>query len=184
MMEVAMSRSPLLNKRQVLERLLDAGMVLVALDARHADVEVPSQYRGDMQLRLNLSYRFELPMKLTDSGIEASLTFDGLPFSCNLPWDAIFLMVSHTTGQPVLFREDVPQEIASAHLPGLPDPDAPDLSPRRPKLRLIAEEAPAEPEPEPSTDVSDAAPLPAPQTPPPSPPPTSGKRRGHLRVVK
>lgn len=108
-----MSVDPSATKRNVLEQLLEQGMVLVALDARIEGVKVPDRLGHDAQLRLNLSYRFGLPMELNDWGISATLTFSGKPFNCLFPWSSVFLFVSHVTGQPYLFPEDIPAELLS-----------------------------------------------------------------------
>lgn len=101
------------SKQQLLEQLLDQGMVLVALDARKPGVEIPPALRGDPQLRLNLSYRFGLPLFVDDWGVRATLTFGNVPYECRLPWSCIFLIVSHVSGQPVLFPDDIPMELLS-----------------------------------------------------------------------
>lgn len=98
------------TKREVIEKLLEEGMVLVTLDSRAAGVRVPSHLCGDAQLRLNLSYRFGLPMEIDDEGISATLTFAGEPFACRIPWNTIYLVMSHVTTQPVLFPADVPSD--------------------------------------------------------------------------
>lgn len=108
-----MNVGPTATKKNVLEQLLDQGMVLVALDARIDGVEVPSHLGRDAQLRLNLSYRFGLPMTVDEWGILATLTFAGVPFNCRFPWRSVFLLVSHVSGQPYLFPDDIPPELLS-----------------------------------------------------------------------
>ncbi len=134
-----MSQGPTATKRSVLEQLLDQGMVLVALDARREGVDVPVHLAGDPQLRLNLSYRFGLPMSVESWGVRATLTFAGVPYTCRFPWEAIFLVVSHISGQPYLFPDDIPPELlqhgpeAAASLAAGPGPS----TGRPPKLTLI-----------------------------------------------
>jgi stringent starvation protein B len=112
MIRAAMTGS-LPNKKTVLEQLLTEGMVLVALDARLPEVDVPTHLGQDPQLRLNLSHRFGLPMAVQEWGVRATLTFAGVPYSCCFPWRAVFLMVSHVSGQPYLFPDDIPAELLS-----------------------------------------------------------------------
>src|SRR5262245_37036558 len=102
------------TKKAVLAELLEQGMVLVTLDARVTGVDVPKHLRDDAQLRLNLSYRFGLPMYLDDWGVVATLTFAGTPYTCRLPWSSVYLLVSHVTGRPILFPADVPPEFFPA----------------------------------------------------------------------
>lgn len=104
------------KKRQLVEALLDKGMTLVALDGRAAGIDLPDHLRGDPQVRLNLSYRFGLPIELDDDGVRATLTFGGVPHDCVIPWPAIYLAHSHVTEEQFLFLADVPDAL----LPGEP----------------------------------------------------------------
>jgi stringent starvation protein B len=131
-----MIQGPTATKRSVLEQLLDQGMVLVALDARVDGVDVPSHLAGDPQLRLNLSYRFGLPMSVESWGVRATLTFAGVPFTCRFPWAAIFLVVSHVSGQPYLFPDDIPAELLN-EAPEMAATLGPPTTGKRPKLTLI-----------------------------------------------
>lgn len=172
-----------LSKRDRLDSLLDQGMVQILLDARIGGVVVPPDLAGDLQLRLNLSRRFGLPIELDTWGVTATLTFSKVPFECTVPWTAIYAIISYVTGEPFLFPDDVPLEMVleadeEAHadledgaVPGQP------LPVRRehpgPSLRLVSSEPDTEPEPTPD--------------PPPDLPPDPNetqKRRSHLRVVK
>jgi stringent starvation protein B len=163
-----------LDKKLVLAELLEQGMVLVTLDARVDGVAVPPHLCEDAQLRLNLSYRFGLPMELHDDGVNATLTFGGTPFNCALPWGAIYLMVSHVTGRPILFPEDVPQEFypSGGEVPSLPRLPATPRKPAPPRLELVSTDGEAK--------VAEAVAEAASEAPTPKDP----SRRGHLRVVK
>jgi stringent starvation protein B len=100
-----------ITKQSLLKKMLDKGMVLIALDARTSGVIVPKNLAHDYQLKLNLSHRFGLPMLLSETGIEAILTFSGKPHECVIPWKAIFLIVSHNTEESLIFPEDFPTEL-------------------------------------------------------------------------
>jgi stringent starvation protein B len=162
-----------LTKQAVLERLLELGMVMVTIDARREGVEVPPHLTDDAQLRLNLSFRFGLPMEVGDWGVEARLTFGGVPFNCRLPWDALYIVFSHVTGQPFVFPQDVPPEVLSDVAPMTFDDDEEDdnlfvpLQEAGPSLTLVNGE-----------QVADKTPQ------DPESPPAGERRRGHLRVVK
>jgi stringent starvation protein B len=162
------------NKRVVLAELLEQGMVLVTLDARTEGVDVPPHLRDDAQLRLNLSYRFGLPMILDEGGIRATLTFAGSPYPCCLPWRAVYLFVSHVTGRPILFPDDVPTEFSLATLAPAQQDATPMQWPSRgsgkPRLRVICSGGSAEESRVESATTGDDD----------KPPP----RRGHLRVIK
>ena len=202
-----MNVGPTATKKNVLEQLLEQGMVLVALDARISGVDVPAHLGKDPQLRLNLSYRFGLPMSVDEWGVAATLTFAGVPFNCRFPWTAIFLMVSHVSGQPYLFPDDIPAELLS---------QSPDMAtdvqlsmpavikaqqPERPKLTLVptadavAAAPPAAPQAPPAVEKVEEDIQPQAAEPPPAsepaeeqeegtPSPRRPRRRGHLRLVK
>lgn len=102
------------KKRELLEVLLDKGMTLVAVDGGATGVDLPAHLRGDPQVRLNLSYRFGLPIELDDHGVRATLTFGGVPHDCVIPWQAIYLAHSHVSEEQFLFIADVPDTL----LPG------------------------------------------------------------------
>lgn len=165
---------PSAAKRALLEKLLEQSMVLVTLDARANGVHVPQHLLGDPQLRLNLSYRFGLPLDITDDGIRATLTFQGNEFECALPWDPIYMLVSHATGQPFLFPADIPVEaktsLAQAEEHSYDEESAEAAAP---KLTLVASQAGGV-----TAELTASAPTDEP--PPDAPPPN----RGHLRVVK
>ncbi|MBN1961893.1 MAG: hypothetical protein JW841_13185 [Deltaproteobacteria bacterium] len=128
------------SKKTVLNELLAQGMVLVTLDARSDGVDVPQHLRGDAQLRLNLSYRFGLPMQLDDVGVNATLTFSGTPYPCRLPWSAIYLLVSHVSGRPILFPADVPSEFANGIINRkTPSHDSVSAKNKKPQLRVITQ---------------------------------------------
>jgi stringent starvation protein B len=181
MMAASMDVRDTESKKTVLTDLLEQGMVLVTLDARCAGVDVPKHLGGDAQLRLNLSYRFGLPMQLDDEAVTATLTFAGTPYACRLPWNAIYLFVSHVTGRPILFPADVPSEFATGMFANR-NSALPSRRPAgRPRLRVVsraAETASAGAMSELATDASDPS-EPADPAEPRTPP-----RRGHLRVIK
>jgi stringent starvation protein B len=107
-----MSEATPKGKRELLESLLERGMVMVVLDARRPGVAVPPHLARDPQLRLNLSWRFGFSMELDDWGVKATLTFGGQPFLCRLPWNSIYVMVSHAErDQQYLFPTDLPEEL-------------------------------------------------------------------------
>ena len=137
------------KKRQLLEQLLDKGMVMIVLDARRSDVDVPKHLRHDGHLRLNLSYRFGTKLEVSESLVTSSLSFSGTNYECHLPWSSIYLIVSHVSGQPYLFTQDVPADLlarASENLtseaentpqPAKPEPEPPLKPTKHPHLRLV-----------------------------------------------
>jgi stringent starvation protein B len=144
------------DKKTVFADMLEAGMVMLHLDARRPGVQVPPALSIDHHLRLNFSYRFHLEhFEITEAGLEASLSFSGVPHACEVPWSAVFAMTSHASGEWRIWGEDLPDEVLdrAAALTGDDDPvDVAD------KLELDEDLEPAA-----------AAPV---------------RRVGHLRVIK
>jgi len=184
-------------KRELCEKLLTPGTVMLVVDTRRHGVTVPSHLAGDPKLRLNIDYRFGAAMTVDDWGVNATLSFGGDEFDCVLPWEAIYVLMPHTSSQPYVFPDDVPNEVLDeigVEAKGGVGP--------RPALRLVGDPdsvlAPnSVPPPRPteaprSVPANEAAPRGAEVTEPdaddpesdPSTEPPPGKRRGHLRVVK
>ena len=163
---VAMRVEPSSSKQALLRKLLEESMVLVTLDARLEEVRVPKHLRGDPQLRLNLSHRFGLPLNLDENGVQATLTFGGVPYDCELPWSSIYILLSHATGQPFLFPADIPTDARPEQ--GLDD--TAELAPpdEKPSLSVVSgSKEDGGQSNQPNSEQSKAPP-----------------KRGHLRVVK
>jgi stringent starvation protein B len=149
------------GKKQVLLAYLERGVAMVHLDARRPGVAVPSEYRDEAHLRLNLSYRYGIPdLAVDDARVQATLSFGGRPFHCILPWESIFGITSHA-GEGQVWPEDLPVEISA------PNQDAlqPAEEPRAPVFKVVEREQPGQPR-----DGS---------APPHDPPP-----KRHLRLVR
>lgn len=123
------------TKRASLERLLDHGMVMVHVDARRPGVRVPQAFRGDPQLRLNLSYRFSThDLSVSDDYVRCTLSFQGMPFYCELPLEAVFAITSHVTREALVW----PETLAAALEP------APEVLGALPGVMAVVEAAPEE----------------------------------------
>ena len=150
----------------------------VRLHARAGGGDVPTHLRGDYQLRLNLSYRFNNHMDIDHDGVEATLTFKGEPYTCRIPWRALYMMVlTSNEDPPYIFPGDMPPELM--HLAN----------------QLQDESSQAEPEPEPaprpqltciSREQDENEPVEAepPSEAPDDDQPDHPRGRSHLRVVK
>jgi hypothetical protein len=93
-----------IEKREALRRLVAESMVMVVLDPRTPGVDVPRTYLNDAELRLNVSPRFGAYFSFDRYGIWATLTFNGMPHDCIVPWAAVKRMISHETQEVVDFR--------------------------------------------------------------------------------
>jgi stringent starvation protein B len=109
------------SKREVLERLLGEGMVMVHLDARRPGVRVPPALRGEAQLRLNLSYRFaSRDLTVGEELVGCTLSFSGQPYYCELPVDAIFAVTSHVTGEALVWPDSLAAALEGQLVPRAP----------------------------------------------------------------
>lgn len=102
------------SKKDLTRLLLLKGTVYVHLDPRKPNVQVPPWYLNQPQLVLQIGLNMPVPipdLRVTTPGIEATLSFNRSPFFCAIPWDAVFAVVSEE-GQGMLWRDDVPSEIA------------------------------------------------------------------------
>ena len=128
-----MARAP--DKRQTLLHFLERGVTMVHLDARKDGVVVPPQYAQEPHLRLNLSYRYNIPdLEMSDRRVQATLSFGGRPFRCLLPWSSIFGITSHA-GEGQVWPEDLPGEVMEG-IATRRDPKGP-AAPGRPSLSCV-----------------------------------------------
>ena len=157
------------SKQNTMDAFLAEGRVLVQLDSRVEGVQVPDHLRGDPALRLNISGRFGLPLEVDDIGIHATLTFQGDPFECELPWTAVYILISHVTGEPCLFPDDVPPEYVSEALGHIKNFKAADPQPQPQPQQTVVQETPPrshlrlvndEPSSQPHTTIEVATPTP------------------------
>lgn len=124
------------TKKELVEDLLQRGMVMVHLDARLDGVDVPAAHRHDFHLRLNLSLNFDIDdFDIDDVGIRASLSFRGVRHLCVLPWHAVFAITSHVEPLGYLWPDDLPLELAT-QLGPVTDREVP-AAPERPRLRIV-----------------------------------------------
>lgn len=100
------------DKLEAFESLIDVGTVMVTLDARIDSVVVPEEFAGNPQLNLNFCHLFRVPDFAYDSeGVRASLSFSGRDIWCDVPWDAVYMLRSHGSGDVMIFPGSLPAEI-------------------------------------------------------------------------
>ena len=101
------------NKRDTMLALLDRGVVMLHLDPRLEDVQVPEHLSDSPALRLNIAYGFDLAgLDVDDTGVFAVLSFNRRDFPCDLPWEAVFAMTLPEEGhRGVLWPLSVPLEL-------------------------------------------------------------------------
>jgi stringent starvation protein B len=102
------------DKRRTLEQLLARGPVLVHVDARRAEVNVPARFRADASLVLRFGYGLTpaiADLVVDDNGIAGTLTFAGAPFRCELPWTAVYAAMVEGEQRGTVWPEDVPEDV-------------------------------------------------------------------------
>jgi len=184
------------DKRSCVDSMLAQSMILLMIDSQHEDVDIPVYLKNDIQLRINISHHFAHPPKLTEWGIEATLTFGDVPYPCRIPWHAIYGVVPHDTRKTVFFPESMPETLRESNAraqqaladnafypAGQPAQQAQaQSSSATPTIRLVdsphahssdvaSSEPVAEPQPDPAATAEEE-------------PKPAKKSRSHLRLVK
>ena len=98
------------EKRDRFEQWMKGDHVLIHIDARKEEVEVPLQHQGDPSLTLKVSYYFQGETTHDELGIVSYLKFDGHYIKCALPWTGVWGMTS-SDGETHVWPEDVPREV-------------------------------------------------------------------------
>jgi stringent starvation protein B len=127
-------------KRAVVDELLATGAVLVHVDARREGVHVPERFRGDAKLVLRFGYQLvpAVPdLEVDDAGIRGTLTFGGVPHHCELPWSAVYGIISDVDSRGLVWPDDVPDDVIGELAAGAEDGDKADAARRAGHLRLV-----------------------------------------------
>jgi stringent starvation protein B len=141
------------EKRRLFEQLLDHGIATLHLDPRKPDVQVPQKFVAQDMLLLNFSYRYNLAdFRFDDREVVGTLTFQGAPFRCVVPWTAVFAM-TNPAREGLVWEEDLPPEVRVAAQTEADDAQSGTNKPRakaQPRLRSVqaaaeSVDAPAEP---------------------------------------
>ncbi len=135
-----MTRLP--PKKDVALALLEQATVLVHLDPRAAQVQVPEWFKRQPQLVLQIGLNMPKPipdLNVDEEGISCTLSFSNSPHYCFLPWSAVYALIG-ASGRGMVWPEDVPKEVAGQYVVTAPK----DEPKPRPALRTV--------EPEPSAD--------------------------------
>ena len=119
------------DKRRTLDALLGRGPVLVHVDARRAEVSVPSRFRADASLVLRFGYNLSpaiVDLEVDDDAISGTLTFAGQPFRCILPWTAVYAAMVEGEQRGTVWPEDVPEDVLTGgSTTGIDEPRAPQV---------------------------------------------------------
>lgn len=136
---------------------------MVCIDARLPEVDVPASHKNNSSLNLIFNLNFRRPLEITEEGIFASLAFNGRPYKCAIPFEAVWAIYDPKMKNGQVWEESIPEDMNLADQVQLDQPEKPLLKP------LKSSGKPAkEPANEPAKDTK-----------------TKGKRdRSHLRVIK
>jgi stringent starvation protein B len=108
------SVQPLPPKKDVALALLERSSVHIHLDPRVSSVIVPSWFKNQPQLVLQVGLNMPVPipdLRLDDDGLSCTLSFNRAPFHCVVPWTSVFAMVGDD-GRGMVWPEDLPPEVA------------------------------------------------------------------------
>ncbi len=89
------------------------GRVYVVVNATGDDVQVPEHLHGDPALRLVLNVRMPQQIMIGDDTLESDLTFSGIPYHCVIPMHAIWAayVPEQQLENGIVWEEDVPETI-------------------------------------------------------------------------
>jgi stringent starvation protein B len=102
-------------KKDVARALLLRGSVFVHLDPRKEGVSVPTRLRLQSQVVLQVGLDMPVPipdLSINDSGVYGTLSFKGVPFTCSIPWSAVFALVGDDA-KGMVWSTEMPAEIAA-----------------------------------------------------------------------
>src|SRR5580658_1692463 len=106
---------PLPPKKEVALALLERSSVYVHLDPRQGSVVVPSWFKKQPQLVLQVGLNMPVPIKdlqLDDDAMSCTLSFSRSPFFCVVPWSSVFAIIGCDDGRGMVWPDDVPAEVA------------------------------------------------------------------------
>ncbi|MDH5670595.1 MAG: ClpXP protease specificity-enhancing factor SspB [Myxococcales bacterium] len=103
------------NKRDVAQTLLLKGGVFLHLDPRRPEVRVPEWLKAQPQVVLQIGLDMLVPipdLRVDEAGVFGTLSFNRTPFTCLVPWDAVFAVVGDD-GRGMVWPASMPPEIAA-----------------------------------------------------------------------
>jgi len=111
-----MTRLP--PKKDVALALLEQATVLVHLDPRGEQVQVPPWFKRQPQLVLQIGLNMPKPipdLNVDDRGISCTLSFSNSPHYCYLPWGSVYALIG-ASGRGMVWPDDVPKEVAGQYV--------------------------------------------------------------------
>jgi stringent starvation protein B len=175
--------------------LLAKSSVRLFLDPRREEVVVPKWFAKRPELVLRVGYSLSPPipdLEISETAVSCTLSFNRSPSWCEIPFEAIYAVISDTDGRGVVWPEDVPIESELLRGPRAPREERakPKIVSAPPPPRVAPAPPPEAPRP---VATASAAPL-SPGAPPSSGPSAPAKASSekssklklppYLRVVK
>lgn len=145
-----MSMTRLPPKKDVALALLEQATVLVHLDPRGEQVQVPAWFKRQPQLVLQIGLNMPKPipdLNVDDEGISCTLSFSNTPHYCHLPWASVYALIG-ASGRGMVWPDDVPKEVSGQYVVTTPKEET---KPRT-TLRAVG----AEPSPDEQAAKADA----------------------------
>lgn len=93
--------------------LLTSDTMMVHLDPRVFGVIVPMRFRKQSQLVLQLGTNMPVPipdLTVDEEGIEATLSFGGIAYTCVIPWVAVYAAVREDN-KGMIWENEMPDDI-------------------------------------------------------------------------
>ncbi len=120
--------------------LEQASSVFVHLDPRREKVVVPPQFRKQPMLVLEIGLNMRVPipdLEVDDEGIGCTLSFGGRKYWCQMPWHAVFALVTGDQ-RGMVWPPDVPAEVAYRFAPEGGKSKTPKKTSDKPGPRLVS----------------------------------------------
>jgi len=99
------------NKYDFLLSLLSEGDAMICLDARLPEVDVPKNHKDNPSLNLILNLNFRRPIDIKKEGVYVTLAFQGRPYSCVVPFDAVWAIFDPSLKKGQVWEENIPADI-------------------------------------------------------------------------
>ena len=102
-----------LNKKKYdfLLFLLEEGDAMVCLDARLPEVDVPQNQKSNSSLNLVFNLNFRRPIDINEDAISATLAFNGRPYKCYLPFEAVWAIYDPNMKNGQVWEESIPSDM-------------------------------------------------------------------------
>lgn len=123
------------SKKDVALALLEGPSLFIHLDPRKPDVSVPTWFKSQPQLVLQVGLNMAVPipdLDIGDDAVTCTLSFNRSPHWCKLPWSAIYALVGED-GRAMVWPADVPPEVAAQF----------ERAAKKPALQSVPSEQPA-----------------------------------------